>query len=210
MIRKIRKSVIGKLSSLLMAFVLFITSISPFQSYALTGGPAQPEFGSFTPIGTSDMVDLSSGDFSYNIPLMDIGGFPINLAYNSGVTMDDEASWVGLGWNLSIGQINRDMRGLPDDFKGEQMVYENNIKDNYTVGTSLTANAALFGADNFPPKLDGELGLSMQYNSYTGASMNPSAGISYDCCEKCFSRTECYFNSRWFGCFTKCVAACQV
>jgi hypothetical protein len=180
MIRKIRKSVIGKLSSLLMAFVLFITSISPFQSYALTGGPAQPEFGSFTPIGTSDMVDLSSGDFSYNIPLMDIGGFPINLAYNSGVTMDDEASWVGLGWNLSIGQINRDMRGLPDDFKGEQMVYENNIKDNYTVGTSLTANAALFGADNFPPKLDGELGLSMQYNSYTGASMNPSAGISYD------------------------------
>lgn len=29
------------------------------QIYALTGGPTQPEFESFTPIGTSDMVDLA-------------------------------------------------------------------------------------------------------------------------------------------------------
>ena len=64
------------------------------------------------------MVDLSSGDMSYNIPLMDVGGYPLNLAYTAGVGMDQEASWVGLGWNLSVGQINRNVRGLPDDFNG--------------------------------------------------------------------------------------------
>ena len=98
--------------------------------------------------------------------------------------MDDEASWVGLGWNLSIGQINRQMRGLPDDFEGEQMQYENNVKDNYTVGTSFSANAAFFGVDGegdlLPENLDFTVGLGVEYNSYTGMSMTPSAGLSYD------------------------------
>ena len=41
------------------------------------------------------MVDLFSGDFNYNIPLMEVGGYPINLSYHSGIGMDQEASWVG-------------------------------------------------------------------------------------------------------------------
>ena len=181
MILKIRNSVFGKATSLLMVVVFLLTTFNPNQAYGLTGGPAQPEFNSFTPIGTSDMVDLASGDFTYNIPLMDVGGFPINLAYNSGVTMDDEASWVGLGWNLSIGQINRDMRGLPDDFEGEQMQYENNVKDNYTIGTSFNGNAAFLGVDDFlPAGADMNFGLGVEYNSYTGMSMSLSAGMSYD------------------------------
>ncbi|HEY8920174.1 MAG TPA: hypothetical protein VIM87_27230, partial [Chitinophaga sp.] len=69
----------------------------PNSVYALTSGPTQPEMKGFEPVGTTDMVDLFSGDFSYNIPLLDIGGYPINLAYHSGSGMDDEASWVGLG-----------------------------------------------------------------------------------------------------------------
>ncbi len=180
MILKIRNSRIGKVMSLFMVFVLIMT-LNPSGSYALTGGPAQPEFNSFTPIGTSDMVDLASGDFSYNIPLMDIGGFPINLAYSSGVTMDQEASWVGLGWDLSIGQINRQMRGLPDDFDGEQVQYENNIKDNYTVGATFSGTLDAFGieAKDIVP-LKTKLGISAQYNSYNGLSINPSAGITFD------------------------------
>lgn len=175
MILKIRNSRFSKAVSLLMALV-FILTLNPTGSFALTGGPAQPEFNAFTPIGTSDMVDLASGDFSYNIPLMDIGGFPINLAYSSGVTMDQEASWVGLGWDLSIGQINRQMRGLPDDFDGDQMQYENNTKDNYTVGTTFSIDPGLFGVEFKGLSTN----LTAQYNSYDGFTMNPSAGISYD------------------------------
>ena len=58
----------------------------PVNSFALTGGPASPETQGFQQVGSSDMVDLFTGDFSYNIPLMDIGGYPINLSYSSRVT----------------------------------------------------------------------------------------------------------------------------
>jgi hypothetical protein len=186
MILKIRNSRFSKAVSLLMALV-FILTLNPTGTFALTGGPAQPEFNSFTPIGTSDMVDLASGDFSYNIPLMDIGGFPINLAYSSGVTMDQEASWVGLGWDLSIGQINRQMRGLPDDFDGDEVKYENNVKPNTTVGGTFQFSPELFG---FKLEKDAEgvldtvgnakLSISASYNTYTGFSLSPSFGISFD------------------------------
>jgi len=174
-----------------MVVVFLLTTFNPNQAYGLTGGPAQPEFNSFTPIGTSDMVDLSSGDFTYNIPLADIGGFPINLAYNSGVTMDDEASWVGLGWNLSIGQINRQMRGLPDDFKGDQMTYEKDMKDNVTIGASFNFAPTLVGipapsggtGGTVPNPLSINYGISAQYNTYDGFSLAPSLGVSYDISE---------------------------
>ncbi|NJM80353.1 MAG: hypothetical protein HC854_13410 [Flavobacterium sp.] len=138
--------------------------------YALTSGPTQPEFNAFTPIGTSDMVDLASGDFNYNIPIMDVGGYPLNLAYNSGVTMDQEASWVGLGWNLNVGQIERQVRGLPDDFRGDEIIYQNEMRDNITVGMNLGLNFASFGWDalNIGP------GLGVEYNNYEGISFRPS------------------------------------
>jgi hypothetical protein len=66
------------------------------------GGPGQPEMKSFASVGTSNMVDLFSGDFSYNIPLLDVGGYPIGIHYSGGITMDQEPSWVGLGWNITI------------------------------------------------------------------------------------------------------------
>ncbi len=91
MIHTIRTSKYSKIIASYLAIQLVLTSIQPSNLFALTGGPAQPEFNSFTPIGTSDMVNLSSGDFNYNIPIMDVGGYPLNLSYDSGVTMDQEA-----------------------------------------------------------------------------------------------------------------------
>ena len=93
---------------------LLAQTFYPTIAFALTAGPSQPEMKGFEPIGTTNMVDLASGSFTYNIPLMDVEGYPINLSYHSGVTMDEEASWVGLGWNINPGEINRQMRGLPD------------------------------------------------------------------------------------------------
>ena len=88
-----------------LSWFLLVTFIwgtfSPSLSYAGGGGPTQPEVHGFTPIGVSDMVDPFTGDFTYNIPLMDVEGYPINIAYGSGVSMDQEASWVGLGWTCA-------------------------------------------------------------------------------------------------------------
>jgi hypothetical protein len=160
--------------------MMFLEMVQPMSLYALTEGPSQPEFNSFTPIGTSDMVDLSSGDLNYNIPIMDVGGYPLNLAYNAGVTMDQEASWVGLGWDMNVGQIARQMRGLPDDFNGDQMIYENNMKDNITVGANVNIFAAGFGVgegENSQGKLTA--GLGIKYNNYNGLGFSVSGGLSY-------------------------------
>lgn len=51
-------------------------------------GPITPESASFKSIGSDNLVNLFTGDFSYSIPLMDVGGYPINLFYNSGITME--------------------------------------------------------------------------------------------------------------------------
>jgi hypothetical protein len=128
-----------------LALVMLYQALYPIKSYALTGGPTQPEVQGFTPIGANNMVDLFTGDFSYNIPLMDVDGYPINLSYQSNPTMDQEASWVGLGWSLNPGVLNRDLRGFPDDFRGDQVLREKNIKPNQTIGVTVSPRAEVFG-----------------------------------------------------------------
>ncbi|MCX6317419.1 MAG: PA14 domain-containing protein [Bacteroidetes bacterium] len=147
------------------------------------GGPGQPEMSAFKSVGADNMVDLFSGDFSYNIPLGDVGGYPINIFYNSGITMDQEASWVGLGWNINPGTIMRNMRGVPDDFDGleDKIRKEMNIKPNITVGVSgrLTRELTGFptknpnGTDTIPGARFGSLTMSagIFYNNYRGLGL---------------------------------------
>lgn len=180
MIKQIRTHRLSKVIASYLAIQLITTTIQPTQIFALTGGPSQPEFNSFTPIGTSDMVNLSSGDFNYNIPIMDVGGYPLNLAYDSGITMDQEASWVGLGWNLNVGQISRQLRGLPDDFNGDEITYENNLRNNFTAGVNTGIEFPIFGNDF----LNLNLGIGMEYNNYNGISFNTSYGASFDISEQ--------------------------
>lgn len=131
------------------------------------------------------MVDLSSGDMNYNIPLLDVGGYPLNIAYSSDIGMDDEASWVGLGWNLSVGQISRNVRGLPDDFKGDMMTYENNMKPNVTVGASFKITPDAFGVEIPLGDLSASLGVTATYNNYEGFTMKPSVGVQLDLSSAC-------------------------
>lgn len=190
MLQKIRTSKAAKVVVCYLSMMLVIESVQPLRMYAITSGPTQPEFNSFTPISTSDMVDLASGDFNYNIPIMDVGGYPLNLSYNSTVTMDQESSWTGLGWNLNVGQIQRQVRGLPDDFNGDEMRYQNDLKENITVGANFNFQPAFFGADELMadgsnPSTDEaasypiSLGIGVQYNNYEGISFKPSFGVSF-------------------------------
>ncbi len=183
MIKNIRTSKFSKIVACYLVMMIFLQITQPMVMMALTEGPSQPEFNSFTPIGTSDMVDLASGDFNYNIPIMDVGGYPINLAYCSGVTMDQEASWVGLGWNLNIGQINRNVRGMPDDFKGDEIETKNNIRNNITVGVQGYVNPQIIGVKDgvplAPVASPFSAGLNLEYNNYHGISATPSFGLTF-------------------------------
>ena len=122
---KIRNSFWVKAVAAYLAIFIVFEGMLAGDAYGLTGGPSQPEVNSFEPMTTNQMVDLFSGDFTYNIPLLTVpgpnGGYPINMAYHAGIGLEQEASWVGLGWNINPGVINRNKRGLPDDFNGEKI-----------------------------------------------------------------------------------------
>ncbi|MBO9703047.1 MAG: hypothetical protein J7604_22725 [Sporocytophaga sp.] len=144
----------------------FITGALPYRALALTSGPSQPETQQFAPAGMDNMVDPFTGDFSYNIPLMDVGGYPINLNYAAGITPDAEASWVGLGWNVNVGAINRNVRGLPDDFAGDEVETVYNVKPNQTFGLNFSFNPAKLEAWGFKVGLTQSMNLF--YNNYNG------------------------------------------
>lgn len=134
------------------------------------GGPGQPEMATFKSIGADNMVSPFTGDFSYNIPLLDVGGYPINIFYNAGITMEQEATWTGLGWNVNPGTINRTMRGLPDDFNGEDKVTkEQSIGTDLTVGVGATKEKEIVGK---PFKFG-------SWNAQIGAK-NPTLGVSWN------------------------------
>lgn len=155
-----------------LILIMSVDILGPTSVMALTSGPSQPEVSGFSPIGTSDMVNLFSGDMSYNIPLLDVEGYPINLAYNAGVGMDQEASWVGLGWSLNPGIVERHLRGLPDDFNGDQVVRETSLRPNITVGATVGANFELWGVEG--SSITGNLtaSVSPSYNNYDGAQFS--------------------------------------
>jgi hypothetical protein len=133
------------------------------------GGPASPEASSFKAVGADNLVNLFSGDFSYSIPLLDVGGYPVNLFYNSGISMDQDASWVGLGWNINPGTVSRNMRGVPDDFDGTDMLVQSqNVKPNRTWGGEIGVDGELLGFK----KPNVQLSLGLSHNNYLGPALD--------------------------------------
>lgn len=167
--RFLRHSFIMKVIAVLSAIQILNTTIYPSIVMALTSGPSQPEVAGFTPAEVTEMVDLFTGDFNYNVPLFTIGDYPINLSYSSNLTTDMESSWVGLGWSLNPGIINRDMRGLPDEFDGDLVVKEENRIDNKTMSLTGSLSVEALGAD-LP--VGGGFDLTVTHNTFSGYSID--------------------------------------
>lgn len=136
-------------------FYLIILNISLIYAQ---GGPMQPEVTQFEPVDITDMVNLSTGDFIYSIPLMEVlgpeGGFPISISYHAGIGINQPATWVGLGWSLNPGSINRIPNGYPDDYLNElvQTHYEAS-RSGYGIGVGVSF---------------GPIGLNINYDSNEG------------------------------------------
>lgn len=144
------------------------------------GGPGQPEMNAFKSVGADNMVNLFSGDFSYNIPLLDVGGYPVNLFYNAGISMDQEASWTGLGWNINPGTINRNMRGLPDDYDGsDSIIKEQSIKPDQTIGVGGSSGFEIIGTPTNTTALGATINAGVFYNNRRGLGLEAGAGFDY-------------------------------
>jgi hypothetical protein len=156
----------------------------PGVSYALTSGPSQPEFSSFEPVATTNMVDEFTGDFTYNLPVLEVPGpqgssYPLSLSYHSGVAPEEESSWVGYGWTLNPGAINRGTRGLPDDYKGNDVIFHNKMPKNWTgtVGAGI-GMGEIFGVDLKKTGTSVSANVSVRYNNYRGFGYNAGIGLS--------------------------------
>jgi len=93
----------------------------------IVSSPAGPmQIDHIAPEPTGKMVDPATGDFTYQINLGPVNSptgkmFDLNLVYKAGIKYNQEASWVGLGWSLSVGAINRTVVGYPDDYRNEEV-----------------------------------------------------------------------------------------
>ena len=173
---------VNKHKTVIVIFILLLIRNSNL--FAQTTGPSQPEVQSFQPITITNLVEPSSGEFQYNIPLFTIGNYPINVNYNSQVGMENEASMVGLGFNLNCGAITRQVRGLPDDFNGDLITKKVNMKPNITIGMDLGTSMELVGIDR-RKKPDNNYGLNISssagffYNNYSGWGIENNVGAGF-------------------------------
>ncbi|NJN25205.1 MAG: hypothetical protein HC819_04110 [Cyclobacteriaceae bacterium] len=156
---------------LLLNFILDLAL--PSISWALTSGPTAPEYTSFEPVDTTDMVNLATGDFTYNIPLIEVpgpeGGYPLSLSYHAGIQPGEEASWVGLGWTLNAGAITRIVNGYPDDHNGAKRT----VNDSWVGGerSTYSVGVGLAGAN---------LSLAFSQDTYQGFGVGASVGYGYE------------------------------
>ncbi len=181
--------------------LIFIPTVMPTKIFASNNGPNAPEAASFEPVDATDMVSLPTGDMAYVLPLLNVpspeGGYPIILSYHGGIGFDQESSMIGLGWNLNPGSINRNVNGVPDDWKGAPVRDKEHFESwsksvELSVGTKAIDAAIGYSWDSngttkgtfgigVGKEYDGELrlraGIGVGYSNKTGLSGNASASV---------------------------------
>ena len=183
-----------KVWSAFVTVQMIFSLVLPNVSWALTAGPTSPEYSSFEPVDMTDMVNLTTGDFIYNIPLVEVpgpaGNYPVSLSYHAGIQPGVEASWVGLGWSLNPGAINRLVNGYPDDHKevgnvvrdfwvgGESVSTTVGASYGFAVGDAAGASVSaglVFANDTYQGKGVGAyLGAGLTVGGYTGTGEDGS------------------------------------
>jgi hypothetical protein len=164
MMKHRNKTKIKQLKAIFLLSLFVFESFWPTAAFALTESYQQPEFASYEEFGSTDMVNIPTGDFTYSLPLVNVpspeGGFQMPLSYHAGIQMDEESSWVGLGWGLNPGVLNRRATIYPDDYDGSQTI------TNYL---NAPSNSSYGWVQNF-------LGGTDSYDSNKGASSTMGIG----------------------------------
>src|SRR3989339_297175 len=159
-----------KILTLILAFLMLN------YTHGQNTGPNAPEAMAFEPVDATDMVNLFTGDFTYNIPIINIpgpsGGYPLSISYHSGITIDQEASWVGLGWSLNVGAINRNINGQADDYKNLNIIESVSKSNIATISNSFIDLSAPFSKTGIT-----NLGVHYQWGSNRGFGGSVQFGV---------------------------------
>ncbi len=177
-----------KIIAIFLLTTFLFEIFTPTVAYALTSGPSSPEFSSFEPVATTNMVDPFTGSLTYNIPILNIpgpdgGDYALSLSYHSGTTCEEESSWVGNGWTLNPGAINKNVKGIPDDY-GPKMVGGNLEYDKITYYNKMRPNWTLSVTDVNNMEISSQsIGVSatrsLRFNNYQGFARSYSFGLNF-------------------------------
>lgn len=113
-----------------------------------------PNVGSFNKF-IDNPISLYYGRPDINIPLYVLKDgvieFPISIRYNtSGIKVDEEASWIGLGWNLNLGgNITQNVLGAYDQV---DKYYNDFMNDG--LFTNISTNSYNYGYTKVPYSLE--------------------------------------------------------
>ena len=167
--------------ALVLAINILAETLFPTVAFALTSGPSAPEFSSFEPVATTEMVNVFSGDLNYNLPVLNIpgpdgAGYSMSLSYHSGTSSEEEASWVGHGWTLNPGSINRDLRGFPDEYNSSSVTYYNKTRPNWSAGYTDDLGIEAMSVDAHPT-FGINASTSLRFNNFYGFVRSYGVGI---------------------------------
>lgn len=131
---------------------LWLFGLVLFPAFAQTSGATAPEVAQFEPVDITDLVNLATGDFQYALPVGSLPGapggtFPLSLNYKAGVRLAQEASWVGLGWNLQPGSISRAVRAYPDDYLAAPIYTTERLRSTYSYSVGIGFQGANVGVN---------------------------------------------------------------
>lgn len=168
--------------------LVFVPSLLPVNLlYASNNGPNAPEASGFESANSTDMVNLATGDLSYVLPLMDVGGMPISMSYHGGIPLDLESTWTGLGWNLNTGAVNRGLNATPDDWKGGNaldFIYYKDTETTYNldvgVGISQVASVGIGASWGSRKSMSGTVSASLGFSNRGNSQLGVSASIGTD------------------------------
>jgi len=124
--------------------ILPIICIGQNKDYVQNIVPQTPEVSSLLK-NFETPVSLNTGIPNISIPIYTIeeGDISLDLAisYNSsGISVGEKATWVGLGWNLPISTLVRNVRQVPDDI-AHGFFYENQYTVNNVYNEKLSQEA---------------------------------------------------------------------
>jgi len=97
------------------------------------------------------------------------GGYPISLAYHGGIMPAQDASWVGLGWNLNPGCINRTPNNFADDYNGGWNNGATSSTSDYWNGGVSTSYSLGVGV-TFMDAVSVGVNVGVQHDTYQGTS----------------------------------------
>ncbi len=133
-----------------LLIIMGINVLSPLQTYARTTDNTVPP--SFQSVAAGHSIDLYSGDFNYSLPLLKVpsptGDYPIVINYKSGIRLNQESSWCGLGFSLQPGGcIYRTIAQYPDDYFNSKIVNKvyNAVSNGTIIDQGSGTNPSMYG-----------------------------------------------------------------